>query len=762
MTMPHVSRNKINNLGRSSKYLLPRLFSKIPLQMLLIVPFVVQTVGAVTIVGYLSFRNGQQAVNDVATQLRNETSDRIEQNLTYLIETPFQAFKSYDTVLSQNRINISDGKDIEKFLWRQLTAFPNLSLTAFVTANQEFFGVERQDDGQIVIRTSEVENNRTLTTYTTSSDGDRKEITNAGKPNFDPRKRSYYAVPVQRKRVFWGNVFPHITGKTMYIAPGQPIYNSQTGELQGVWIASLNLAMFGDFLSKLKIGQSGQSFILERSGEMIATSTGEKPFQYYPDKVVALPEQRVERLKVINSANIVTQKTSQFLLEQFEDFQNIQTPQQLEFLINGKRYFVQVDPFRDEQGIDWLVVITIPESDFMARINANNQSTIALSLIALLVSLGVGIFTSHWITKPILRLNQASKAIASRELNQTVIESPVRELQELTQSFNYMAQQLQESFNTLEHRVEDRTSELKGAKEEVEKTLQELKMTQAQLIQSEKMSSLGQLVAGVAHEINNPVSFIYGNLSHADEYIQELLKLLQTYQAYYPQPPQEIVTQAKAIDMDFLISDLPNLIVSMKEGAKRIQAIVLALRNFSRLDETGIKSINIHDGIDSTLLILSSRFKPTVDKPGIEILRNYGSLPAVDCYPGQLNQVFINVLSNAIDSFESHSVNDALEAAIEQGKQFIPTITIQTMLIDNKWAEIRISDNGEGIPEAINQHIFDPFFTTKPVGKGTGMGLAISYQIITNQHNGTLEYSSQLGAGTEFIIRIPYKQNGMD
>lgn len=757
MTTSHDPRNKINFLSKFPTQLLPKLFSKIPLRVLLIVPFVVQTVGAVTIVGYLSFRNGQKAVNDVAIQLRNETGDRIEQNLTYLVTSPFQAFKSYEFLLDQNRINLSAGTDLEKFFYRQLSIFPNLSNTGFATANQEFFGAERQDNGQIVIRTSEVENNFVLNTYTTNVDGDRQEIVNASKPNFDPRKRSYYKIPIEQNRAFWGKVFPHVTGKTMYIAPGQPIYN-RAGKLQGVWMASLNLAMFGDFLSKIKIGKTGQSFILERSGEMIATSTGEKPFQYYPDKVVTLPEQKVERLKVTNSTNVVTQKTSQFLLDKFQDFQNIQTPQQLEFSMEDKRYFVQVSPFRDDKGLDWLMVIAIPESDFMAQINANNQSTIAFSLIALCISLGIGIFTGHWITQPILRLNQASKAIASRELNQTVIESPVRELQELTKSFNYMAQQLQELFNTLEHRVEDRTAELQGAKEEVEEALQELQTTQAQLIQSEKMSSLGQLVAGVAHEINNPVSFISGNLRHADESIQALLKLIQTYQAYYPQPPQEIVDQAEEIDIDFLISDLPNLITSMKEGAKRIQGIVLALRNFSRLDETGRKLIDIHDGIDSTLLVLGSRFKPTVDRIGIEVLRNYGDLPAIDCYPGQLNQVFMNILANAIDSFESHSVNDALENAIEEGKQFIPTINIQTILVDNTWAEIHISDNGEGISDAIKQQIFNPFFTTKPVGKGTGMGLAISYQIITNQHNGTLECSSQLGVGTEFVIRIPYSK----
>jgi hypothetical protein len=310
---------EVTMLGKSRIPLSPRFFIKIPLQIMLIVPFVVQTVGAVAVVGYLSHRNGQKAVNDVATQLRNDISDRIKQNLTYLVAIPFQSFENYDAALSQNRIDLNNGRDVEKFLWGQLPAFPLVAAAAFVTPNQEFFAGERQDDGTIVIRTSEVENNHTLTTYTASPEGERREIINAGKPNFDPRQRPYYKIPVQQKQAVWAKLYPHITGKYLYIAASKPLY-TQTGDLQGVWMTSLNLVMFGDFLSQLKIGKTGQSFILERSGEMIATSTGEKPFQYYPDKVVQLPEQRIERLNVVNSSNALTQKASQSLLEQFRDF----------------------------------------------------------------------------------------------------------------------------------------------------------------------------------------------------------------------------------------------------------------------------------------------------------------------------------------------------------------------------------------------------------------------------------------------------------
>jgi signal transduction histidine kinase len=475
---------------------------------------------------------------------------------------------------------------------------------------------------------------------------------------------------------------------------------------------------------------------------------------------VQLPEQRVERLNAIDSKNSTTEKTSQFLLEKFQNFDQIQGFQQLEFSINGTRQFVQVTRFLDGRGIDWLVVVTVPESDFMAQINANTQSTILLSLLALAISLGIGILTSRWISQPIWQLNQASSAMAAGSLSQAVTESSVYELQQLTQSFNRMAQQLQESFHTLEqaneqleHRVEERTAQLKAAKHEVETALRELQLAQTKLIQSEKMSSLGLLVAGVAHEINNPVNFIYGNLRHADEYAQELLKLVQAYQTHYPDPPAAIAQQSEAMDLDFMVNDLSKLIESMKEGARRIREIVLALRTFSRLDEAEVKSINIHDGIDSTLVILGNRLKPKLNYPQIEILRNYGSLPLVECYPGPLNQVFMNILSNAID---------AIEIALEDGQQITPTISIHTGLIDKTWVQIRIRDNGNGIPEAIKQQIFDPFFTTKPIGSGTGMGLAISYQIITDRHRGALSCSSQSGEGTEFVIEIPLTQKLRD
>ena len=288
---------------------------------------------------------------------------------------------------------------------------------------------------------------------------------------------------------------------------------------------------------------------------------------------------------------------------------------------------------------------------------------------------------------------------------------------------------------------------------ELEQTLQQLTSAQSQLIQSEKMSSLGQLVAGVAHEINNPVNFIYGNLSHANDYTQDLLHLIELYQNHYPDPVAEIQEEIETIELDFLLDDLPKLLSSMKVGADRIQQIVASLRTFSRMDEAEMKAVNIHDGIDSTLMILQHRLKAKHNHPEIPVIKEYGNLPLVECYAGQLNQVFMNILSNALDALEESD----LRRSAEEMRQNPSLISIKTEMLKPDRILIRIADNGPGMPESVRNRLFDPFFTTKPVGKGTGMGLSISYQIVTDRHNGSLQCHSSPGNGAEFAIEIPLK-----
>ncbi|MBD1938737.1 MASE1 domain-containing protein [Microcoleus sp. FACHB-68] len=332
---------------------------------------------------------------------------------------------------------------------------------------------------------------------------------------------------------------------------------------------------------------------------------------------------------------------------------------------------------------------------------------------------------------------------------------------------------LQRANELLEQRVEERTAALMLANEalqqsevelrekasQIERAMRELQLTQSQLIQTEKMSSLGQLVAGVAHEINNPVSFIYGNVTPAKQYIDDLLHLLQLYRQHYPNPTIDILELSREMDLEFILEDLPKLLTSMKMGADRIRSIVLSLRNFSRLDESEMKPVDIHEGLDSTLLLLQNRLKADAGNREIQIIKEYGNLPSVECYAGQLNQVFMNLLANAIDALEKKDAPRIITISTSVKIREAEETQKKESSISNPQVVIRIADNGIGMAEHLQKRLFDPFFTTKPVGKGTGLGLSISYQIVVEKHKGQLRCISKPMQGTEFIIEIPIQQS---
>jgi two-component system NtrC family sensor kinase len=308
--------------------------------------------------------------------------------------------------------------------------------------------------------------------------------------------------------------------------------------------------------------------------------------------------------------------------------------------------------------------------------------------------------------------------------------------------------------HVLAEKLEEKNMLLEQKVVEVSKAYEDLQKMQIKLIQSEKMSGLGQLAAGIAHEINNPINFIAGNLGHAQEYAHNLLKIIHLYQEDYVIPTPRIQTAIDEIELDFLEEDFIKILNSINLGTQRIQEIVKSMRIFSRVDEAEVKTVNIHEGIDSTLTLLHHRLKVKPDHPEIELIKEYGQLPQVECHAGQLNQVFMNIISNAIDALDESNQQRSF-AEIQQHPN---RIQISTKVIDDNWIAIHISDNGRGVCETLGPKLFDPFFTTKPIGKGTGLGLSISYQIIVEKHGGRLYCQPVSGKGIEFVIEIPIRQ----
>jgi signal transduction histidine kinase len=381
---------------------------------------------------------------------------------------------------------------------------------------------------------------------------------------------------------------------------------------------------------------------------------------------------------------------------------------------------------------------------------------IAIGIVAILILMWVSIH--RVVLKPLTLVNQAVAESDRTGVFTMPANLPRNEIKFLARNFERVVKQL-EAYDQLHKEIEQRKqveaalrqseARERAKSHELGQLVRELKQTQAQLVQTEKMSSLGRMVGGVAHEINNPVSFIFGNLTFAQEYFEQLVDLIELYQQSYPQPTPQIARRLDEVELEFLIDDTEKLFASMKVGAERIRDIVLSLRNFSRFDEAELKSVKIEEGLRNTLLILQPRLQGG-SPVKIVTVEEFGDLPLVECYASQINQVFLNLLSNAIDALES-------DQRYRQGRELpVPaTIWIRTEALNKKTIAVRVRDNGPGMPPEVREKAFDPFFTTKEIGKGTGLGLSISYQIIVEQHKGRLECISKPGEGTEFVIEIP-------
>ena len=384
---------------------------------------------------------------------------------------------------------------------------------------------------------------------------------------------------------------------------------------------------------------------------------------------------------------------------------------------------------------------------------------------------GFSLGAVDYVTKPIQNeevLARAKAYLSIRKLNQKLRDQNVQMQQEIAD--RQQAQiNLEQLASELEKRVNSRTLELSQAnamlqeevhqrqqiQENLQKSLRELKHAQSLLIQSEKMSALGQMVAGIAHEINNPVNFICGNLNYVRDYVEDILKVLDLYQQHYPEPAPEIASAVEAADLEFIKEDLLKMLNSMRVGGDRIREIILSLRYFSRQEGREMEPIDIHEGIDSTLMILQNRLKFKANRPAIEVIKEYDAdLKNVECCGGEINQVFMNILANAIDAIEECSSEKTFEEIAENPYQ----IRICTKVSNSNTAIIKIHDSGRGISQDLCDRIFDPFFTTKPIGKGTGIGLSISWHIVIEKHGGSLRCCSIPGQGTEFAIELPILQ----
>ncbi|GAB4371920.1 MAG: hypothetical protein Kow00121_13810 [Elainellaceae cyanobacterium] len=663
------------------RHFLTKISGSVPLRAVLIVPFVAQVVAAVGLTGYLSLRNGQIAVNQVADELRQEITNRINERLRNYLDLPYQVNRFNVAAIEEGIVDISDLSQLQGYLLRQIQQFDQLTSIAITTEEPDYIEIVTLDHQSFTFNVW----NRAdagLWQWTIDEQGKRSETQTI--PTYDHRQRDWYKTTMRLNQPNWSGPFAAITPERLLLSANQPIHNNQ-GQVIGVVGSDLSLLEVRDFLNSLKIGKTGETFIVERDGSLIAASTDELPFR-------SLGSGEAERLMASDSTDPLIRATAQYLVDEFGGFENLGQAR-LDFTANGQHQFLQVTPFRDDRGIDWMVVVVIPEADFMEQIQANTRLTILLCAIALAVAIVVGILTARWITRPILKLSHAAEALAEGDWNQSVNIQRSGELGVLSHAFSHMREQLQQSHRQLE---------------EYSQGLEQ-KNQQLETLEAELRKQLNLFLHAVSHDLRNPVIGTSMVLEGLSQQSGDELKL-----------PRKVLTR-------------------MIEGNQRQLTLINSLIDTHAAETWGIvlhaQPLQLSELVKAAIADLL----PILEKDQATLTNSISTeLPAVQGDPLQLVRVYQNLVANAL----KHNPPGL-------------SLTLNAQPQDD-YLYCTVTDNGVGIRPEQRDKLFDPYFRGNQKSKsvGLGLGLYLCRQII-EAHGGEIGVESQLGEGTTFWFTLP-------